>query len=668
MKQFLGQLLLLVGVLANGEEPSKVTATPLTKVLEMLDTMLGTCKEEKKTEEVEFSKFSQWCASTRKGYKTSISEAAAKIEQLEADITKATADAAEHGAVADEHNAKSDAAEKDLANATAIRKQENTDFLGTKSDFEGAIDAIERAHSTLMSRSADVPQSLAQVKTSIQHFVRGGVSPSGKRAVSEIDALLALGSQQTPKANAYEFQSSSVTDMLKKMRLKFQDEKLALEKAELSNRNNYEVLAQKLTGTIKESKSIAAEKTSAKAQRLDDAAASKGELEITEKAKAEDEKALDDLNSECHAASDEYEKNQVTRTDEIKAIEKACEILRSDDVSGNAETYLPTALAQRGSFVSLVQVSRSPNSGMSDAVRSRVSELLQSRAKSLGSRYLSLAASRVAEDPFAKVKKMIADMIVKLMEEANAEADKKAFCDAELATNKQTRETKQAEVDELTARVEKLTSESEQLVTELTELNDAVVELKGRQAEATTLRQEEKKTNAQTVADAKASQVAVERAVQVLKDFYAKESSSFVQEVAKAPYTGMKTESGNVLAFLEVILSDFARLETETASAEDSAAEEYQTFMDESTENLAVKATEISHKEASKREADSTAAKLSKELDLTQEELDAALTYYDKLKADCITTGLSYEDRVQKREEEIQSLKEALSILNQEAV
>merc|ERR1712232_453870 len=149
------------------------------------------------------------------------------------------------------------------------------------------------------------------------------------------------------------------------------------------------------------------------------------------------------------------------------------------------------------------------------------------------------------------------------------------------------------------------------------ELNDAVAELRARMAEATSNRQDEKKTNAKTVADAKAAQGAVERAIQVLKDFYAKAAGgSFVQEAAKAPYTGMQTENGNVLGFLEVILSDFARLETETTSSEDQAQEQYSTFMDESEEDLAVKATEISHKEGAKREAESSAAKSSKELAL----------------------------------------------------
>ena len=57
---------------------------------------------------------------------------------------------------------------------------------------------------------------------------------------------------------------------------------------------------------------------------------------------------------------------------------------------------------------------------------------LRGRAQNLVSRYLSLQAARSASD---LLNSMIRDLIVKLMEEANAEADKKGICDAERATN-----------------------------------------------------------------------------------------------------------------------------------------------------------------------------------------------------------------------------------------
>merc|ERR1712028_180949 len=125
----------------------------------------------------------------------------------------------------------------------------------------------------------------------------------------------------------------------------------------------------------------------------------------------------------------------------------------------------------------------------------------------------------------------------------------------------------------------------------------------------------------------------------------------------------MGAGSGGIMGMLEVILSDFARLETETLEAENSAASTYEKFMNESNEDVAVKETEIEHKSNKKDTCGETIAELNKNLKLTQTELDKALDYYDKLKAECFDTKLSYEGRVQMREEEIVSLQEALKVL-----
>ena len=59
--------------------------------------------------------------------------------------------------------------------------------------------------------------------------------------------------------------------------------------------------------------------------------------------------------------------------------------------------------------------------------RPTVAAFLQKKAAETGRHILSLSAERVESDPFAEVKKMIEDLVVKFMEEANeveAEADK----------------------------------------------------------------------------------------------------------------------------------------------------------------------------------------------------------------------------------------------------
>ena len=77
---------------------------------------------------------------------------------------------------------------------------------------------------------------------------------------------------------------------------------------------------------------------------------------------------------------------------------------------------------------------------------------------------------------------------------------------------------------------------------------------------------------------------------------------------------------------------------------------------------------DIEHKSAKKQNAEQALVEKKEDLDATQKELDAALTYYEKLKPSCVDAGVSYEDRVARRKEEIESLQEALRILNGEDI
>jgi len=119
---------------------------------------------------------------------------------------------------------------------------------------------------------------------------------------------------------------------------------------------------------------------------------------------------------------------------------------------------------------------------------------------------------------------------------------------------------------------------------------------------------------------------------------------------------------------LEVILSDFERLEADTATAEEQAQAEYDKFMTDSEVDKAAKTQDIDHKTKKKQDATQKMEETKTDLAGTQEELDAALAYYEKLKPTCVDAGISYEDRVARRKEEIQSLQEALKILSGEDI
>merc|ERR1711879_482883 len=122
------------------------------------------------------------------------------------------------------------------------------------------------------------------------------------------------------------------------------------------------------------------------------------------------------------------------------------------------------------------------------------------------------------------------------------------WCDAELVSNKITREARSQDVSELSATIEELTADIAQLTQDLADLAAGIQELK----------------------EAKEAQAAVEEAIAVVKDYYAKsaEATAFAQErqvqtpledapeTFDKPYKGLMPEGGNVVDFLEVILSD----------------------------------------------------------------------------------------------------------------
>jgi len=296
-------------------------------------------------------------------------------------------------------------------------------------------------------------------------------------------------------------------------------------------------------------------------------------------------------------------------------------------------------------------------------------------------------------------------MITKLMEEANAEAEHKAFCDTEMGTNKQTRDKKTAQSEELNADIEELTAEISKLASEITELGSELAALDAAMEKATSERFEEKAKNTETISDSKAGAAAVAQALAILKDFYEKAAvvveqpapqqgpitydnralqilktasggASFLQvdaqrqpgapEMEEGGYTGMA--NGGVLGLMEVCQSDFEKLLAETEATETEAAKVFDEFKADTAQDKAVKETDQKHKVAEKSTKESDLATAKKDLRITQEELHAAMEYYEKLKPDCEVKVMSYAEKKAAREAEIEGLKEALSILDTEAL
>merc|ERR1719160_211710 len=621
---------------------------------------------------VQFAAFKQFCDGTAVEKSKAIKEANQMIEDLKADIFKYATDAETLAGEIAVHDEDIAVWNGDLKAATNVRDIEKADFDALHKDLSESIDALERAIAVLKKQAYDRAQaaSLVQLATlKDMHLIP-------KEAKKAIDVFLANGAADqdetlavsAPEANAYEFQSQGIIDMLNKLLDEFIAERTTAEKEESDSVHAFQMLSQDLNNNIAQATAARDEKAALKAKKLQAKADAEGDLTDTTTTRDDDVKYLEDLTANCEQKAADFESRQKLRQEELEAITKAIEIISSQSVAGKHEKHLPQ-LIQQPSLAQLRSDATSPT-------QKRVAAYLREQGKVINSRLLSALAVRVEADPFKKIKKLIKDLITKLLEEANEEATHKGWCDVELGTNKQTRNEKTELVITLTAEIDELTSSIAMLTEQITELTQAVSEIDAAVAKATKIRDAEKAKNTETISDAQEAGEAVAKALGVLRSFYEKAggATALLQQQPEAPeifdkpYKGMGGESGGVIGMLEVIQSDFARLEAETKAAEEQAQKEYDQFMTDSEVDKAAKTKDIEHKTKKKQDQSQALEEKEKDLEGTQKELDAALAYYEKLKPSCVDAGVSYEDRVARRKEEIQSLQEALRILNGEDI
>eukprot|EP00444_Apocalathium_aciculiferum_P056519 CAMPEP_0183598986 /NCGR_PEP_ID=MMETSP0371-20130417/179204_1 /TAXON_ID=268820 /ORGANISM="Peridinium aciculiferum, Strain PAER-2" /LENGTH=723 /DNA_ID=CAMNT_0025811049 /DNA_START=65 /DNA_END=2233 /DNA_ORIENTATION=- len=471
-----------------------------------------------------------------------------------------------------------------IAQATQDREEKSESKaknLQAKADAEGDL------KDTTDTRDAD-QQYLNDLTATCEQKASDFESRQQLRAKKTLDAFLQQDPEglevSAPEAYGYEFQSHGIIEMLEKLLDEFIAERTKLEKEEMNAKHAYDMLMQDLTAQIAQATQDREEKSESKAKNLQAKADAEGDLKDTTDTRDADQQYLNDLTATCEQKASDFESRQQLRAEELEAINKAIEIISSGAVSGNAEKHLPS-LAQQGPALAMLR-----SDTQNKLMQGRVAQFLSTKARELNSRVLSALAVRVEADPFVKVKKMIKDLIVRLMEEANEEADHKGWCDTELSTNEQTRKEKTEAVETLHAEIDQLEASIAKLTEDIAELTKAVAELDAAMAEATKLRQDEKAKNEQTITDSQEAQTAVAQALTVLKEFYEKagDATALLQqqpespEIFDSPYKGMQSENGGIIGMLEVIESDFARLESDTKAAEATAQKEYDTFMTDS--------------------------------------------------------------------------------------
>jgi len=678
----------------------------MSKCISMLNDMQAKVKMEKNDEEVAFAKFKTWCqhesAALEKDIKADgedIDALTSQIGELGEEITGLAKSIGKLESEIEKNTAT-------LKDKTQTRKKDHKEYLGEQKDYSESVDAVGRALEVMEENDGDTPAALLQLNSEdrmpakIHDIVEAYVQMTSASS-SDSDADDSAGGP--PEANAYESQSGGIIDMLKNLQDEFRKKLADVEKAEMNSANAFAMLKQDLTDSITFAKKDIAEKTKEKGMKTEQKAEAEKQLAATVNTKAATEKTFEQVTIECKEKGLSFEEKQQLREEEIEAIGKAVEILSSPDVAGAHEKNLQLVQDQVGA-ASLAQL-RAMATATTMTPRNQARKFIEKESHRLKSKPMALLAEQILANPFAKVKKMIDGMITRLLEEANADANKEGFCNLEMGKSKITRTKLQEDIDALAAAVDEGKASVLHLSNKISEFSKQVSELDAGMEEAAGMRAEEKEKNQQTIEEAKTAQEKVQAATAVLKDFYAKaaDATGFVQTATSlegvkmgseqweslanpafkggvdtghkkgmqtfgSKNTGQQDSAGGVMALLEIILSDFANLEADTTAAEDQAQRAHDEFVTVSNKDKAVAEKQIEMDESDKTSAAARLQEDTADWKATQDELLAAERYYAKLVPQCVDPGQSFEEKQAARESEIESLKEALTILGSEDI
>merc|ERR1719387_2667071 len=146
-----------------------------------------------------------------------------------------------------------------------------------------------------------------------------------------------------------------------------------------------------------------------------------------------------------------------------------------------------------------------------------------------------------------------------------------------------------------------------------------------------------------------------------------KMSAMMDQPAAPEKHEKSAGAGGSIVSILEVVESDFATNLAKEESMESDSAENYQSATQENRITKVAKTQDVKHKTKEIASLEKEMAELSSDREGTNSELAAVIEYYARVKQRCVAKPMSYEERQARRKDEIAGLKEALTILQNEA-
>lgn len=608
----------------------------------------------------------------------------AKIADLSGEIAELNTQISDLSVTISDHEA-------EIKTITEHSDTAHAGYVEQEAELAGCIDALARAMKAMedSKKGQDSDALLAQIRKGSKLL-----HPDAK-----VTVMAALQKLSKPgEAAAYTYQSSDIIATLQDLQRTFKENKKELDEEEFARNSAFE---KKKLAFQNEKKF--AEKD--KAEREEIVEAKNEEKSANEKDQAEetgmknaDQNFLDVLTEDCQTKANEWDARSSMRADELKTLNDAKTKLKEGAVENYGANKKLSGIQKHAMVtkggghwewvegpkaVSFLQM-RNNNGAPQKAIQLLTQEAARLRSDVLSAAVMKMTVS-LSGDHFVKVRAVIKDLISKLEDNAEAEATQKAFCDQGMTEATASRDEANGIIEDKMASISVADSEVNVLKDEISALKKGIAENLKSLNEATELRNDEKAENEKTIEDASAGHEAVDFAITTLQQFY--ESSELLQK--KVTYVPPNADrSGNTVAdlapevmavddaraqgaskgiigLLDVILSDFERTLETVREDESTAVAGFEAMeADTKTDNEA-KQADIDSKETRLSELSDEIIEHTQDKKDGQQQLEESKKKLKELKPMCVEGEETYSARVQKRQKEIEALKEAQTLLNE---
>lgn len=669
---------------AEAARSGRAMGNPVQKAMELLSGLQAKLLRQGETSTKVYDEFADWCKTKSRASQQAMQRLKADQEDQKAAIEKASDEVDSLGTKVEELSSRISTDESDLKAATLIRNKEAGDFAKVQKDLIDTIDTIERAVKILekevksgsFTQVDGLPGLTQALSTLVEASALGAADSSRLTALVQQAAVANSNSDDEetapPDAKAYASHSDVIIETLETFQEKAEAQLEEARRIEANQAGNYGVLKTSLEDKLEYANKNMAKAKKAMAEAGQAKANAEGDLAATTKDLKDEIQEIGELHHNCMSKAADYEEEMKERGQELAALAKAKQVIAELTGGATQQTY---SLAQGQAAVpadqapSFLQVEEEAGSEAEGDVSDQAVRMVKQFARETNSKALTQLSYRLdsalqmaavnGADPFGKVRILIKDMIASLQNEANAEAEHKAWCDHEMGEATKKKSSKEAEIEKLTTKLDELSSRLTNLAEEVATLQKELSELARSQAEMTRIRDEEHQLFLQQKGEMEEGIKGVKVALKTLRDYYAQGDGK--------PAGRGDSSGSNIIGILEIVESDFSKGLSELVAVEDAADK---VFRQESTENEVSrkgKESDVQYKSKQLKADDKTSSELNTDKDGAQAELTAVGEYLTRLEHQCVGRAEPYEERRQRRQKEINGLKEAWDLLSSRA-